>query len=143
MIVSCIVPPNDQFLTAQRPYFVPCPLFSSIHLPPPPPPPHTHLPPCSTPLTSLVDPPFCMCLMYSVALFKMWARDTFSPTSDGMQSLRPWNESLMWSRRRLSRALWCARLSCDPPCIHTHQGFIGEKGWRGHLSPIGKRTTLE
>ena len=26
--------------------------------------------------TSLIDPPLCICLMYSVALFRMWARDT-------------------------------------------------------------------
>ena len=50
--------------------------------------------------------------MYSEAFFNIWAREDLSPPFIvGIASLNPVKLSLMWSRRFLSKALWCALLS--------------------------------
>lgn len=48
------------------------------------------------------------CIQWPRCLFVV---NTFSPFSDGMTSRRSLKLPLMWSRRFLSRALWCARFS--------------------------------
>lgn len=41
----------------------------------------------------------------------IWYRNTFSPDNAGTESLKLLKLSLIWSRRFLSRALWCALFS--------------------------------
>ena len=59
----------------------------------------------------------------------------FSPLSDGMQSRKLWNESLIWSLRLRSNALWWARLSKGPSYtggnkVHDHTRVHGGGGSR-------------
>ena len=109
--------------------------------------------------TSLIDPPLCICLMYSVALFRMWARDTCDDiipnhviSHDLSRNL--WHDTLsppkhiasntnIETRAVLNSTMWCHTIlpgscdlmweSCDLPSL------LGAKGcslWDRGRSPL-------